>query len=369
MIKIKICFISIFSYPLFFPKSKVVFGGGELDIFNVSRALSELDYFDISVVVGDFGQQRLIRYQELNLYRSFSLEKKILNYLIAPIKLFLLLKKLDADVYVCECAGVEVGITGLFCKLFKKKFIYRVAHDMDCSLEYVEKNGIAGIGYKFGLESASLVFSLTKRQKSKLFQNHKINSPVLNYGLQIIDGQNTKKDYILWVARCESWKNPDVCLKIAEKFSDQKFVMICPKQNDLELFEKIKRKSKSLSNLKFIERVSFKDSQGYFNKAKLFIGTSEYEGFPNTYIQSCIGSVPIISYKVNPDDFIKKHNLGYCSGGNIDLMMRQIENILSDTEDWKTKSKNAYKYAKENHDIKKVVLDWEAEIKKLINPK
>jgi len=143
--------------------------------------------------------------------------------------------------------------------------------------------------------------------------------------------------------------------------------MISNKQaGNEELFKKVSKKVSFVKNIRFIERIPFEKIQDYYNSAELFIGTSEYEGFPNTYVQACLGKTPIISYKVNPDNFINVNHLGYCSEGNFDLMIDQIEKIFSDEEDWKIKSENAYNYVKKNHDINTIGKQWEKVIRVLL---
>jgi glycosyltransferase involved in cell wall biosynthesis len=174
------------------------------------------------------------------------------------------------------------------------------------------------------------------------------------------------KKYILWVGRCNKGKRPELFLRIVKKFPKEKFIMISPMVSDeRDLFDQIKQEASQLTNLVFIERVSFFEIQKYFNEAKIFLGTSDYEGFPNTYLQACLGGTPIISLRVNPDNFITENNLGYCANGKLDLMLDKINYILNHPDDWLEKSRNALKYVKKNHNINIIGKKWRAILEKL----
>lgn len=363
---LKICFFNINAHSVFSPKSKAVIGGTEVQLFLLSRFLSANKNFKIDFITGDWGQDEHEKYGSVNVYKSISLDKKLSNYLKAPFVIWNKLRKINADIYIASSAGIEIGIIGLFCFLYHKKFIYRTAHDIDCSGEYSQR-GFSGKAYDFGLKKASIVIVQKDDNQLMLEKNYGIKPVVIKNAFEIPPERKIVKDrYVLWVARCEKWKKPELFLNLAKTFPNFDFIMIAPKQkNQLEFFDQIGTRAKTLKNLKFVERVTFGEIQDYFNRAMLFVGTSEYEGFPNTYLQACLGKTPIISYKVNPDEFITKNNLGYCADGNFEKMIEQVKKILSDKNDWEEKSKNAYEYAKQNHDIEKIAKQWEEVIHKL----
>jgi len=364
----KVCFFNVNAYSLFNPNSEAQIGGTEIQLFNVAKYLSQNSNFEISFIVGDWGQKEIEEHKSIKVYKSISLQKTIRNYLLAPFIIWNKLTVVNADIYIASSAGVEIGITALFCKIKNKKFIYRTAHQMDCDGEFVEKNSWRGKVFEYGLKNADIIITQNEEHQ-ELLKSQKIKATVVRNGFRIsgevVDFDDKK--YILWVSRCDGWKRPGLFLKIVRKFPQENFVMISPRiAHEKELFNEIKQQASRLTNLKFIEKIPFIEIQKYFNKAKLFIGTSDFEGFPNTYLQACMGNTPIVSLNVNPDKFITKNNLGYCADGNFDLMLRQIKEIAEgDNSIWQEKSKNALKYVKENHNINKSGSQWKVIIKNL----
>jgi glycosyltransferase involved in cell wall biosynthesis len=102
-------------------------------------------------------------------------------------------------------------------------------------------------------------------------------------------------------------------------------------------------------NVKYIGFVPFTATYEYYLKAKLLINTSEYEGFPNTFIQACLSKTPILSFRVNPDNFIIENNVGLMCEDNIDKAVEFITGL--NKEKIFLYGDNAFKYVKENHDI------------------
>lgn len=366
-----ICIISLPSYPLFDPKIKEATGGAEIDLFLIGKYLSLEKSISVNFVVADFGQKKIETFNDIKVYKTDTQNSGVIQRIISLIKFWKLLKQINADSYIQACADALTGITYLFCLLNKKKFVYRTTHVCDVNGDYVNKNPIAGWFYELGLKNASLILASVKAHKDILINLYgtKIQSKVV-YIPNALEMNKLKtpeeKKYILWVARGTYWKQPELFVKLAEKYSEEEFLMIMSKQNnELNTFNQIKKQVDECKNLKFIGGVSFDELQPYFNKAKIFINTSIDEGFTITLIQSCIGRTPMIYLNVNPDEVITKYNIGYCADGNFEKMVDQVNVFLHNEKDWQEKSENAFRYVKENHDINIVGEQWKKLLEKI----
>ena len=71
---VKICFISLRSFPLFARKSMEYFGGAEVQISSIAKFLAQDKKFQVSIVVGDYGQTKTVKQRETR--NNFHAKKK-----------------------------------------------------------------------------------------------------------------------------------------------------------------------------------------------------------------------------------------------------------------------------------------------------
>lgn len=363
MHKIKICFIQTYCYSLFNKNLNQKFGGSEVQLFLISKELSKDKNFSISFIVGDFGQEKIEESGNIKLYKSCTpkTNDNLIIKFFQAIKYYNLLNKINADVYFTSTANSIIGIVSLFCKRKNKKHIHRTAHIMDVDKSFIKSNGILGNIYRYGLEKSDLIITQCNDYKKLLKINHDIDSTVIKNSFEIIERKRINKQFILWVARYEKWKRPDLFLRLAKFFPNKKFIMCCNKNENMgKEWEEIKNKAIRLKNMKFYEEISINEIQDFFDKAKVFINTSEYEGFPNTFIQAGIGKTPILSLNVNPDNFINKYNCGFYCNNDFEIMKNYLEKLLNNKIIYNKTSMNIFRYVKSNHNIKNNIKEIKA---------
>jgi glycosyltransferase involved in cell wall biosynthesis len=361
----KVCFVSFLAYHLFDPRKKAEFGGAELQLYYLGTELAKDERFTVSFVTGDFQQPDQQAIEGVTLFKlaSPTLDVKYLRTLQEYSKLWQLLKKIDADVYVQRAAGMITGLVALFCRANGKKFIYMAAHDNDVIRDkrpsWMPSGTVGALiwkSYRFGLESADTVVVQHWRQQENLRNNYGKKGVIRSSAHRMPDGGSlSEKQGVLWVARCEEWKQPEIFVKLAKAFPSERFIMVCPSAADIVYFEKVRQSAEALSNMQFIDFVPFSEIDEYFLKAKIFVNTSKSEGFPNTFIQAAKTGTPILSYTVDPDGMLEKHQIGRCVQGDYPQLIRLLNALLTDEQAWRKMADNAYAFAKEKHDIKNIV--------------
>ena len=334
-------------------------GGSEVQLYQLAKKIAEDERFDVSFVVGDFGQENIELYDNISIFKAFPIKRKEFKYITGfyyQLKFLFLLKRINADVYIQRAAGAETGLVAFFSKLFEKKFIYMTASSIDVDGTYKKRDLLTGFIYEYGLKNASIVIVQGEEYKQILKERYKRDSVIIKNSFRIPEHAPniSKKKTILWVGTSQLLKQPEIFLEMAKNMPQERFVMIMPKHN-LNLWDNIKREVENIPNIEFIEKVPFEEIDSYFAEAKLFVNTSTFEGFPNTFVQAMMNSAPIASLNVNPDNFLEKYHCGFCAKKNVDDLISFARDILKNNERWQHECANAFKYAKENHDINKIV--------------
>lgn len=262
------------------------------------------------------------------------------------------LSRSRADIYVATCASPEVAVIAAYARLAGKIFVYRASHEIDCNGEYERGHGWRGRLFGLALRSAHAVVAQHLDQQRSL-QSQGVQSTVIHNAFELQPEANRVRDIdALWVGRSEPWKNPGLFLRLAEKFPGRKFVSVCaPHPEYPELIEKLRCQAARLANVDFIEGVPYAESQRLFERARLLVGTSNAEGFPNTYIQACIAGTPIVSLKVDPESFIERADAGLVAHGSFHDLIRAVQELLEDDAHWVRCSKNARIHARRAHDM------------------
>lgn len=367
LMKNKICFISVNTYPLL-KRIEGNFGGAEVDLYLLAKEFANMVDYEVEFIVGDYGQPDIelidniivkkLKYMNLNMYNKF------IHKILRRFYFIKVLLRSKANIFFSEGASEILGYIIIIGKLLsRKKVIFRTASDKDCDGGHASKKTFKGFMYKNSIRFADVIIAQNHRQKKIWKSVMNLDSLVIKNGMAI--PQNiayNNKHFILWAARSVELKRPDLFLKMAKALPEHNFVMILFGKN--ELSKRIKIKSKSINNLTIIDYVPFFNIQAYYDQALCFVNTSEYEGFPNSFLQALIGHTPLLSLKVNPDNFITKYNLGTCCNQNINKGIEFIKYLTR--EKLNLYGKNARDYLLKHHDISKIMVDYDLLINKII---
>ncbi len=353
--KTNIALISTYGYPLYdVSLSNQGIGGTEVQLYYLVKCLK--DKYSISVVVSDYGQGSVIEHDGVKFYRAMNLEKKLKNYLAAPFLFLRALERTQAEIYITSPAGPEFYLTALYCVLRNKKYIHRVAHESETDGTVKEKSVIVGVVHRWSLRKASARVVQTEAQRKQLRNHYHLDSVAISNGFPLLKNLDSTKESILWVARAVPWKRPEVFFEVTDHFPNEVFIMICSGKGDY--YEGIRQEADKRDNIRFISHVDFHEIQNYYNQAKLFLSTSEKEGFPNTFIQACLGGVPIVSLGVDPDGFMEKYNTGIVVDNDIEVYLTKVRMLLENTQVWEEMAHNAQTYVSRNHNIEETTKKW-----------
>jgi glycosyltransferase involved in cell wall biosynthesis len=263
-----------------------------------------------------------------------------------------LFRSIGADVYVMRCASLQVGFMQRACALLRRRFVYMVAHQTDVTGEYAASHGAVGRLFEGGLQRADAIICQHADQVPLIRSRYRRDARLIRSlcPFPVVADSGMPKRTILWIARVESWKQPDLFLELAQRMPEQSFVMVgAASQNEPENLPRLLERGKDLPNLRFLAGVPFANTSPLFEEAMIFVNTSMTEGFPNTFLQAAACGTPTVSWTVNPEGILERYEMGYCANGDWERFERCIRLLCADAALRGKIGENARRYVQEHH--------------------
>ena len=351
---LRVCYIAPKTYPVFNPNVGDYFGGANVDLYYLATEIAKDQHFESSFIVADYGQADGEVIEGVKLFKALDFGKGALSGLV---RTWQALKRADADIYMMKCASAGVALVTLFCKLHKRKFIYRLASALESDGTFIKQNPIVGRLFAWSLRQAAMVFAQNAIDAENLTRTMGISAQVIPNGHRLPPMQTQRRDTILWVGRDVPIKNPEHFLDLAKTLPNEHFTIVCQTPNNDRHYADLIAKAGQIANLKFIRHVPFNQIDAYFQRAKVFVNTSDAEGFPNTFIQACKSGTAILSFNVNPDGFLDAHGCGLCCNGDTALLISNLRFILENGR-FVEYGKQGRRYAEQYHDIPKIAAQY-----------
>ncbi len=170
------------------------------------------------------------------------------------------------------------------------------------------------------------------------------------------DPPGPDRSRILWVGRICEVKRPDRFLELAAMCPDLNFQLIGP-EDDSEYSRRVISRAKEIPNVLVLGPVTYEQLTQFYHQASCLCSTSDFEGFPNTYLEAWSFGLPVIT-TFDPDNIIAEKNLGAATS-DVPGLARSIRTFLASPDLWKGASVNARQYYVENHSIERVLPRFE----------
>lgn len=269
------------------------------------------------------------------------------------------------------------------CKQEKTPFVFGVSHINDTKRFVFKGSGQKGLKfYKMLLKQ--IIISAYNYQAFKYVSAVTVNNGdhlnkipvpkqkvIWNAVVKETEEFDWKKDFCLWVANIKDAKRPEVFIRVAKKlsfdFPEVEFLMIGAIQQK-KYYDVIKQAEKEIPNFHYLGSQKPEVVNGALKKAKCLVHTCAPEGFPNNFIQAWTQGCPTVSLDFDPDELIKKENLGFVSGGE-DRMKDQVKRLLQDESLRKEIGERAKKFAKANFAEERMINELEEFLEKVVKEK
>jgi glycosyltransferase involved in cell wall biosynthesis len=344
-----ICFVGLANLPVLAREyGRLGVGGAELQQTLLAKALASQGY-NVSMIVADHGQPDGAVWDGIKTYKAYPPRGGLPGLrFIHPrwTGLWSAMTRTGADIYYVSCAGALLGQVVLFTRLYGGKVIFRIASNTDCDpaallIRYWRDKRL----YRYGLRHADLVLAQTPEQQQALLKNFRRESRVV---ASVTESGGRRPEFseregVLWVGNMRPLKRPALLLEAARRLPQLQFHIIGGPMPGAEgFYATIREEALQIANVRFHGPVPYHEVGEYYERSRVFVGTSEIEGFPNTYLQAWSRGTPVAAF-LDPDQLIARNGMGRAVS-TVSELCEAIVTLNSDARAWEAASRRSREY-------------------------
>lgn len=389
-----LCIVCSHAYPLFDTSVRAQTGGMETRAALFARLLAASGRWNLTMVVGDFGQPFEIRLENIDFhiyqptYRkagrnvfprlrkrrwfpALNFEQRDLDlfwqipliaaWLIAPTLFFpRFWRRLNPDVVCCFGNNALSAEVIADCKLAGIRTMLCIASDKDLSPDYRPGNrelnhyGMPKWKGHYALTQADRIIVQTETQRTALKRDFGRDGSLIRNPVQVSAGNphhwvpRGQREYVLWIGRADGFnKRPMIFLELARACPEQAFTMIVSRGDDLLLQTLLDDRPE---NLRVLEQLPASEVGRYLSCAQALVNTSRFEGFPNTFLQAAVAGVPIVSLDIDPDGMLASCGCGICVNSDMHALRKAVMHLCSADDMAERYAQACHRYVLERHE-------------------
>lgn len=391
-------------YPQFDFCTPPVGGGMETRAALFGRLLAATESWHLSFVVSDFGQPFVTQYEGIHfhiyqpVYRRAGrnvfprLRKRrwfpVLNldprdfhlfWQIPLIAAWLALpalffprfwRRLRPNVVCCFGNNSQSAEVIADCRRTGIPTVLCIASDKDLSPDYRPRNrepnhyGMPKWKGYYALRNADCVVVQSDAQLKALWEHFGRDGVLIRNPVHVSPEDprrwfsRMQREFVLWIGRSDEFvKRPLLFLDLARSCPQLPFLMIVSRTDDNAF---LALKAACPENLRILEHVPPAEIWDYLSRARVFVNTSKFEGFPNTFLQCAVMGTPIVSMEVDPDGFLAKHGCGVLAEGSVTALRQAVLKLWSDDRQADALAIACHNYVLKHHEANGRVREFEA---------
>lgn len=273
------------------------------------------------------------------------------------------LRRAEADVFFHNCGECVTGQIALWCRRNNKPFVFSAASDGDC--EYPHRGLLTRreqILFHYGITRANVRIVQTQRQKEMFKSRFGLDSIQIPMPCEEESSlpparRSEPSNRVLWVGRIWMEKRPQWFLDLAESCPHLEFDLVgpgfCAAEYGHSFSDDIFRRAERIPNVTVHGALTREQIIPMYDAAACLCCTSEFEGFPNTFLEAWSRGLPVVS-TFDPDDIIATRQLGAFAGTPGELK-GAVEALFNDLPEYKILCRNARQHFKEYHTVEAVL--------------
>lgn len=162
----------------------------------------------------------------------------------------------------------------------------------------------------------------------------------------------------IWIGKFSGNKGEDILLKISQDLPELKILCLGHVSDNFKLTS-LYKEINNQENLFLIGRVPAQQVHSYIARANFVLNTSPAEGLSNVFLEGWDLAKPVISYVVNPNEYLTKGRAGYCAKNSYSNLIKKLKTIMRDKEFMKFHGKKGKKILIKNHSEELILSKYE----------
>jgi glycosyltransferase involved in cell wall biosynthesis len=272
---------------------------------------------------------------------------------------FVTLVRKRARAVVVRNANRGVAVAALAARLRRARIVYSSANVIDFDIEQLDFGYNARL-FRWALRTADEVVVQTEEQ-AELCRARVGRDPVVIRSIaEAAKPRTAQPDAFLWIGRLVHYKRLDVYLELAADVPEARFKLIAVpgRERDGALDARIERARAELPNLEVLEPRPRAGLVPLLERAVAIVGTADYEGMPNVFLEAWARGVPALVFSHDPDGVVQREGLGGFAAGSRERLAQLAREYWARRSDESELSARCIAYVKREHDLGAVADAW-----------
>jgi glycosyltransferase involved in cell wall biosynthesis len=349
----KICFVSMEVYPNLVPGVSPEAGGAGFQLVEIARGLRD-EGFPVSFVVGDYDQAFHQKIDGFDVYRAnkVAYNRSIRRSVKNLWRLFKAMRAARCRHYVLRSTRFLSFFVMFFARLLGGKYTFMVASLPHCLREELEElPNIFRRLYLVSIKFAHRVTVQTSEQQRLFEENFGLRAPIVPNGIETppFEPDRPRPAFdVCWVASFKSVKRADILIEIARRLPHLKFLVVGGPGPDPAYSQKLIDELQTMTNVEFRGFVPPDQVGPVYTQARIFLNTSDWEGFPNGYLYAWSRGIPVGSLTIDPDGVVTGKELGVVVD-DVDELCRRVDQLLGDDIAYRAMARRCYDHVVATH--------------------
>lgn len=305
-------------------------------------------------------------YKIISIGKGRSSRRSLFRLVFDAVEISRILKDIRPDIIYQRVGCGHTGIAAHYSYKNTCKMLWHIAHEMEVSKQKIRLSAEMLYSYfdkkllEYGISKSDHIIAQTLDQSRLLEKNYNRVADMVVPNFHPYPTERIEKNMpikIVWIANLKPWKQPEYFIRLAYDLQgivpDVKFIMVGAMQGTSGWQAKIKDSMRDARQLEYIGEQPQEEVNKILATAHIFVNTSRWEGFANTFIQAWMRKVPVVSLEINPDRLFDANNVGLFSG-TYEKMREDVLTLVRNPDMRIKMGEDAQRYAFENHSERNV---------------